>query len=460
MRPNQGSGSARRSTPRALPASQAHTLFRARCSLFQRHLSLPTLQFLLTQHLCPAQLGSDSSLQPGAFAPTSLSFTATSHIANAALHSFSFALRSRNSIQSLVCQVSDMLMTPTYSPPPRRILFHPSKHRQPSRIIDQYLTIQTETSDIYFRDKPPCPTQTMSSSARPLGHRYSVSTPTKPSPLRTEITEEMDSLEIDDGERTPTQESYAREYPSIFHSLAPARSLPQMVTGTVFATHTLYAYHLSRHSCYHAVLKQPPPLSTPTADELANQPSPFIDLASDSDDDAPDTPTPVRPVHGQGGIVVGGMIRKSASTMDLRALAEDDVFGPTFAATTSSVPGLLNVANTHPSKQAIDTINRNTAAQYKAVGYGGYMPREDRGLVPNTNNAQGLFHPDANVFVAKSVHCLPIATYTNCVAASPAHCPRTSSSSLVIPSSTSMVRTTLRSRAIRTTIHSRWSNSR
>ena len=125
-----------------------------------------------------------------------------------------------------------------------------------------------------------------------------------------------------------------------------------------------------------------------------------VGLSSGSDQ-APDTPTPFRPIKGQGGIVVGGVIRKSASTIDLRGHDEDDVFAPSTTASVSAVPGLFNVGPSQSSKAAIDSINRTASAHYRARGYNGYMPREDRGMEPDAHNAQGLFSPDANVFVAK-----------------------------------------------------------
>ena len=68
----------------------------------------------------------------------------------------------------------------------------------------QHLTLFTE-------NEPPCPTSNMSACGLASGHKYTMSTPTKPSPLRTEITQEMADLELEEGEKTPTQESYARE---------------------------------------------------------------------------------------------------------------------------------------------------------------------------------------------------------------------------------------------------------
>ena len=127
----------------------------------------------------------------------------------------------------------------------------------------------------------------------------------------------------------------------------------------------------------------------------------FVSTGLASENEAPDTPTPLRPSKGQGGIVVGGVIRKSASTIDLRGHNDDDVFATSTEASASGVPGMFNIGPFYPSKAAIDTINRTTTAQIKARGYNGYQPREDRGLEANANNAQGLFSPDANVFVAK-----------------------------------------------------------
>ena len=123
----------------------------------------------------------------------------------------------------------------------------------------------------------------------------------------------------------------------------------------------------------------------------------------DAREGAADDVQAVYPVMGQGGIVVGGRIQKSASNMDLRALAsEDESFD-------SSVPGasdFIHVASNHPAKQVIDAINRVTAIN-KARGYADYLPREDRGPIPDAKNAQGLFSPDANVFVANLPTSIP-----------------------------------------------------
>ena len=95
--------------------------------------------------------------------------------------------------------------------------------------------------------------------------------------------------------------------------------------------------------------------------------------------------------------------------MNLAIRDEDDVFAPEdhypgrniLAVTASGTPGTLNVAATGRGQEGIDAIARNTVVQYKARGYNGFLPRIDRGLEPNASNAQGLFDPDANVFVAK-----------------------------------------------------------
>jgi hypothetical protein len=103
----------------------------------------------------------------------------------------------------------------------------------------------------------------------------------------------------------------------------------------------------------------------------------------------------------EGNIVVDGKIRKSASTLDLRVSAEDDVFGPRTPATASSASGSLNATSTGPSQEAISILNRTAQQFHRVRGYNGFKPRMDRGLEPNSANAQGLFSPDANVFVAK-----------------------------------------------------------
>ncbi len=88
--------------------------------------------------------------------------------------------------------------------------------------------------------------------------------------------------------------------------------------------------------------------------------------------------------------------------MELRIREEDDLFSAAPADNNSDAGDIVAVAtSTSMSQQAINIINFNARQARKAHGYDGYKPRTDRGVEPNANNAQGLFAPEANVFVAK-----------------------------------------------------------
>jgi hypothetical protein len=120
----------------------------------------------------------------------------------------------------------------------------------------------------------------------------------------------------------------------------------------------------------------------------------------------PDTPTPA-PRDRDSSIVVGGKIRKSASNLELQTREDDDVFGNdeirAAPGSPPASPGLIRNTITGKGTEAISIINRNTSHYQRVRGYNGFVPRNDRGLEPNVHNAQGIFSPDANVFVAKSV---------------------------------------------------------
>ena len=108
-------------------------------------------------------------------------------------------------------------MTPTYLHPIPLPALHLSNHQRLTTNIARRLLVRDPTSNTTYRERAPCLTSNMSASGLASGHKYSTSTPSKPSPLRTEIIHDMAALNLEEGEKTPTQESYAREstlYPS------------------------------------------------------------------------------------------------------------------------------------------------------------------------------------------------------------------------------------------------------
>jgi hypothetical protein len=118
----------------------------------------------------------------------------------------------------------------------------------------------------------------------------------------------------------------------------------------------------------------------------------------------PDTPTPA-PRDRDSSIVVGGKIRKSASNLELQTKEDDDVFGndeiKAAPGSPPASPSLVQTTVTGKASEAISIINRNTSHYHRVRGYNGFVPRNDRGLEPTVHNAQGIFSPDANIFVAK-----------------------------------------------------------
>lgn len=94
-------------------------------------------------------------------------------------------------------------------------------------------------------------------------------------------------------------------------------------------------------------------------------------------------------------------LRRTASDIALRVSDEDDVFStPGYDRRGSNITTVAPIAL--PGQEAADKIRRSQEVQAKAAeGYRAYAPRADRGIQPTAANAQGLFTPDALVFVAK-----------------------------------------------------------
>ena len=102
-------------------------------------------------------------------------------------------------------------MTPTYLHPlPLPSALNPLQPPT-SDHNDCQTSFEYSASNTTSRERPPCTTFIMSGPGLPGGQKYTLATPSKPSPLRMEITPEMAALDLGEGEKTPTQESYARE---------------------------------------------------------------------------------------------------------------------------------------------------------------------------------------------------------------------------------------------------------
>lgn len=103
----------------------------------------------------------------------------------------------------------------------------------------------------------------------------------------------------------------------------------------------------------------------------------------------PRTPSAITP------LVIDGSSKKPTNFgITVAPLAEDDVFAS--AAHVVSVPCSGTVAPQNPIAQR--TANHLPSP----AGYNGFTPRSDRvSQLPSAANAQGLYPPDALLFVAK-----------------------------------------------------------
>ncbi len=126
---------------------------------------------------------------------------------------------------------------------------------------------------------------------------------------------------------------------------------------------------------------------------------PFAVQLGESDSDGVSTPTPG---SAQLAIPGSGLVRKSASSMTLHASDADDVFAPSATESTSAAQQYqtTTVALFDPN-----TVSGRINAGYLSIvppsAYPSYAPRPDRGTEVNVQNAQGMWPPDAVVFVAK-----------------------------------------------------------
>jgi hypothetical protein len=99
-----------------------------------------------------------------------------------------------------------------------------------------------------------------------------------------------------------------------------------------------------------------------------------------------------------------GPMRKTASAITLRGAENDDVFGPDN--TTTTTPDLSNTdtTNTALGKEPTTISERIAAGCLSLVPPSmlpTYAPRPDRGTEVTVHNAQGIWPPEAIVFVAK-----------------------------------------------------------
>ena len=118
----------------------------------------------------------------------------------------------------------------------------------------------------------------------------------------------------------------------------------------------------------------------------------------DSDSEGVKTPTPF---SAQLAIPGTGLVRKSASTMELRASEADDVFAPSSESTSAAEPyHMISTSVAEPDMTVSDRIRAGYLSIVPPSAYRSYQPRPDRGTEVNVHNAQGIWPAEAVVFVA------------------------------------------------------------